>query len=142
MACERTGELARLGMARRDRRDMMTKTLQSFTGWLSNLFKFFNLINFEKPAPAPAWTRRTNCKICDRLIPLGRLKRYPRAVLCERPACTTAHRASKHNAAQRRWRHKRNLLDPEWKKEQNAKARLAHARRMRARKALVDTKVA
>ena len=132
----------------------MTNTLQRVTGWLGSLFKSLKLRDIPKldiyqvekfgssVPPAPAWTRRTNCKICDRLIPLARLKRWPCAVLCERPACTTAHRARKHNAAQRRWRHKRNLLEPEWKKEQNAKARTAHARRVRARKALVDTKVA
>ena len=91
--------------------------------------------DFE-PASTPEVPQERNCLVCYRPIAQARLKRYPAAVLCGRLACTAAHRTRKTNAAARRWRRKRLLLDPDWREEVNANARLAHARRKRAR----DTK--
>ena len=92
-----------------------------------------------QPTPAPAWTRRKNCKICKQQLCLLRLKRWPHAALCGRKKCTVTNARRKHTRCQKVWREKRLLLEPGWRLTVNKKQRDNY---WRDRKPSPDTKVA
>ena len=77
----------------------------------------------------PAWTTRRRCKICDKLVSLLRLKRWPRASLCGSTDCTETHRKRRNARRVHRRRAQLEALDPNWKAERNKAARERYWRR-------------
>ena len=98
--------------------------LSGLIRWLAGWFSSPKNENFSHiQVDPPAWTKRKYCKICDRLIPLERLKRWPRAALCGHEQCAVKNQRRRHTKQQQTWRRKRMLLEPGWQDEMNKKQR-------------------
>ena len=69
------------------------------------------------------------CKICDRLIPVQRLRRFPNAVLCGSPPCDVEHQKRRHNRKQATWRRARGERDPAWRAHLIAQAGVRYLKR-------------